>query len=221
MINEESFFDICMSDLQYCSLELDDCSAASFCSFGKYYFGTLDEIRAFINTVDKECEDSHRELVSAFRAYEAGRIDVTHHAAFQKVPLLTPARLLHKEKIVLENYVWDHLNTWKSVYEMRCKKVESEHLWLECEGRAFRAVKATFKGLQCKGVLGNWRPVSGKVLWGFPCIIRGDSAQLQNMLAEPEREFSDLETLEQDWEEFAKNPVPDYTGFCDDIFGDG
>lgn len=213
--------DICTSDLQYYRLALDDYSAAAFCSFGKYYFGTLDEICAFINTVDKECEDSHRELVSAYRAYEAGQTDATHHVAFQEVPLLTPTTLLHKEKIMLENYAWDHLNAWESVYKIRCKKVESEHLWLECEGRAFRAVKVTFKRLRYKGALGEWKPVNGKVLWGFPCIIRGDSSQIQSMLAEPEREFSDLGTLEQDWEAFMRNPVPDYTGFCDDIFGDG
>lgn len=218
---ENKASDICTSDLRYYRLALDDYSAAAFCSFGKYYFGTPDEIRAFINTLDNVCGDSHRELVSAYRAYEAGQTDVTHHVAFQEVPLLTPSRLLHKEKIVLENYAWDHLNTWECVYGMRCKKVDSEHLWLECEGHTFRAVKATFKGLQYKGALGEWKPVSGKVLWGFPCIIRGDSSQLQSVLAEPERSFSDLEALEQDWKAFARDPVPDYTGFCNDIFGDG
>lgn len=218
---ENKTSDICMSDAQYYRLELDDYSATAFCSFGKYYLGTLDEIRVFINTLDKYYGGSHRALISAYRAYEAGQSDVTHHVAFQEVPLLTPARLLHKEKIVLENYAWVHMNTWECVYGMRCKEVESEHLLFECEGSAFRAAKATFKGLQCKGAFGEWNPVSGKVLWGFPCIIRGDSSQLQGVLAEPERSFSDLEALEQDWKAFVRDPIPDYTGFCDDIFGDG
>ena len=145
-----------MSNVQYYCLELDDYSAVSFCSFGKCYFGTLEDIRAFIDSLDQERPDSHRELVSAFRAYEEGRAEVTHHAAFQEVPLLTPVRLIHKETLVLEDYAWDHLNTWQCTYKMRCDRVETEHLWLEYEGRGFRAMKATFKNLQHEGVLGGW-----------------------------------------------------------------
>ena len=32
----------------YYRLELDDYSAAAFASLGKYYYGTLDEIRDFV-----------------------------------------------------------------------------------------------------------------------------------------------------------------------------
>lgn len=209
------------NDKRYYRLELTDYSAVSFCSFGKYYFGTLEEIRTFIDRLEKERGDSQRELVSAFRACEAGQTDASHHAAFQKVPLLTSAVLVHQESLVLEDYAWDHLNTWQSIYKMRCKKVESEHLWFECEGRFFRSVKAAFKELQHESALGGWKAVTEEMLWGFPCMIRGDSLQLQSMLAEPERGFSDLEALEHDWNAFMRNPVPDYTGFCDDIFGDG
>ena len=82
-------------------------------------------------------------------------------------------------------------------------------------------MKAAFKELQHKSALGGWKAVTEEMLWGFPCMIRGDSLQLQSMLAEPERGFSDLEDLEHDWNAFTRNPVLDYTGFCDDIFGDG
>lgn len=208
-------------DTQYYRLELDDYSTASFCSFGKYYFGTLEEIRAFINAVDEKCKGCHRELVSAFRAYEAGQTEVTHHAAFQEVPLLTPARLVHKENLVLENYDWEHLNTWQSVYKMRCEKVETEHLWLECEGCGFRAVKANFKKLQCESVFGGRREIGEDMLWGVPCMLQEDSGRFRNVLAELEKGFQNREEIEQDWETFKKVPDPQFTGFCDDIFGDG
>lgn len=208
-------------DTQYYRLELDDYSTVSFCSFGKYYFGTLEEIRAFIDTLDKKCKSSHRELVAAFRAYEAGQVAATHHVAFQEVSLLMPAKLIYKEKAVLENHTWEHLNTWQCVYKMRCEKVETEHLWIECEGRGFRVLKASFRGLQHESVLRGWRDIHENMLWGFPYILQEDSGRFRNVLAEPEKGFETMEKLEQDWENFKNNPDPQFGGFCDDIFGDG
>ena len=39
-----------MNSIPYYRLELDDAAAASFTSFGKYYFGTIVEIQGFIVT---------------------------------------------------------------------------------------------------------------------------------------------------------------------------
>lgn len=86
--------------------ELDDYSAASFSSFSKYYFGTPDEIRALIQAMDenKRDEDGHKSLLAAFRAYESGQTDVTHNVAYQEVLFLLPAKLLHTEKVALNDY---------------------------------------------------------------------------------------------------------------------
>ena len=193
----------------------------SFCSFGKYYFGTLGEIRAFINALDKEYKDSHRELVSAFRAYDGGQTDATHHVAFQEVPLLTPARLAHTEKVVLKNHAWDHMNIWQRAYKMRCAKVETEHLWLECDRECWRAVKIDFTKLRYKGLMKHWTYLSNNMLWGFPGILREDNGHFRNALAEQEKQFEDMEDLTEDWEKFPKNPDPQFAEFFNDIFGDG
>ena len=92
----------------YYRLELDDYSAAAFTSFGKYYYGTLDEIRDFIDELcsNEDFGDRFVELISAFHAFEAGQHDVKHNVAYRDVPLLVPVRLLHKEKITLDNHAW-------------------------------------------------------------------------------------------------------------------
>lgn len=209
------------NEAYYC-LELDDCSAPSCCSFSKYYFGTMPEICAFVNAVSEMCGDTCRSLVSAFRDYEAGKLDVTHAVAYTDVPLLTPVKVIHKERAAFENYGWDHLNTWNFVYHMRCEKAETEHLWLECKGQSFRAVRATFKRLQYASELfGEWDTVSEDWLWGYPCIIRGDERQLGNALAVQEKRFPNLEELERDWEGFKVRPDPEFKEFCNDIFGNG
>ena len=43
-------------DEQYYCLHLDDYSAAAFTSFGKAYYGTMAEIKAFIEALDSDPE---------------------------------------------------------------------------------------------------------------------------------------------------------------------
>lgn len=211
-----------MKEKQYYRLILDDYSAASFTSFNKHYFGTWEEIEALLNELDENnhSEDSHKSLLTAFRAYEAGQTDVTHNVAFQEVPFLVPAKLLRSEKVELENHAWEHLNTWHCPYNMRCDKVVSEHLWFECEGEWIRAVKAEFMFLRYQGPIGQWKLV-GDMLWGFPGMLTGDPAKFYNVLAEPEKYFKTKSDLEADWQAFRGMPDPDYEEFCNDIFGDG
>ena len=141
----------------YYRLELDDYSAAAFTSFGKYYYGTLDEIRDFIDKLcsNEDFGDRFVELILAFYAFEAGQHDVKHNVAYRDVPLLVPVRLLHKEKITLDNHAWEHLNTWRWPYNMRCEKVESEHFWFACGREYCRAAKAVFTNLQYAGTIGQ------------------------------------------------------------------
>ena len=120
----------------YYRLELDDYSAAAFTSFGKYYYGTLEDLRCFFGELahDEKVKKQFKELLSTFQAFEEGQQDLSHSIAYRKVPFLVPAQLLHREPVTLENYKWTHTNTWDKPYYMRCDKVRSEHLWLACDG---------------------------------------------------------------------------------------
>lgn len=211
-----------MKEKKYFRLILDDYAAASFTSFNKHYFGTWEDVQQLLNELgeDRHSADSHKSLLAAFRAYEAGQADATHNVAYQEVPFLVPARLLHAEKVVLENHTWEHLNTWHFPYSMRCDKVVSEHLWFACEGEWIRTVKAEFKCLSYQDPIGQWKLV-GNMLWGFPGMLTGNPAKFYNVLAEPEKIFQTRNDLEADWQAFKGTPDPDYTEFCNDIFGDG
>lgn len=206
----------------YYRLELDDYSAASFTSFGKYYYGTLEDLRSFFDALagSEDFKERFTKLIATFRAFENGREDLKHNVAYREVPFLVPVRLLHREKISLENHAWTHLNTWDCPYYMRCNKVESEHLWLAYGREYCRATKADFANLQYTGHIGEWRDVRS-MLWGFPCILTGESSGFRNRLAEPEKYFKTSTEAQQDWEAFQRNPDPDYSEFCNDIFGDG
>ena len=206
----------------YYRLELDDYSAAVFTSFGKYYYGTLEDLRCFFGELahDEKVKKQFKELLSTFQAFEEGWQDLSHSIAYRKVPFLVPVQLLHREPVTLENYKWTHTNTWDKPYYMRCDKVRSEHLWLACDGEYCRATKAMFSRLQYTGTIGRWNHV-GTMLWGFPCILTGNPFSFWNRLAEPEKQFKTKEDAKRDWELFPENPDPDYSEFCNDIFGDG
>ena len=169
---------------------------------------------------DEKLKKQFKELLSTFQAFEEGQQDLSHSIAYRKVPFLVPAQLLHREPVTLENYKWTHTNTWDKPYYMRCDKVRSEHLWLACDGEYCRATKAMFSRLQYTGTIGRWNHV-GTMLWGFPCILTGNPFSFWNRLAEPEKQFKTKEDAKRDWELFPENPDPDYSEFCNDIFGDG
>ncbi len=210
-----------MDDQYYC-LNLDDYSAASFTSFGKAYYGTLAQIKAFIDGLDadEKLSKSHAELIAAFREYELGNHSVTHTVAFQKIPLLQPVKLYGTMTQRLDNYQWEHLNTWQWPYTMRCDAVETQHFWFAAEGYYARCVSALFENLCYQGLRNEWSPLNGG-FWGFPHIIEVSGTLASNSLLVEEKRFSRKKDLMTDKEEFAAKRDVDFARFCDDIFGDG
>lgn len=207
-----------MSCPQYFQMELDDMAAPSFVSFGKYYFGTMEEIADFVCALeDKQLSP---DLVAAFRAYKNGEYNIRHPVANRYVPLLKPARLLHEETRTLENFFWVHINVWDAPYALECNNVETRNVWLECGGIHFRALYARFTGLKVSGATALWRPV-GHSLCGYPEMLHYEQPVLYNRLAEFERTFESSDDMEEDWRLFCERPHPDFTEFCNDIFGNG
>lgn len=180
-----------MVDPQYYRLELDDVSTPAFTSFGKFYYGTLDEIKGFIDALDAAdyTGDHSKDLVCAFYAYLQGHTNATHTVAYHEAILLKSVRLLHEENLNLTDYFWEHLNTWGYPYHMRCSKVETRHLWLECDGTYSRALFANFTNLDYQGVIDHWTAV-GTMLWGYPELLNYESPHIYNRIAEAEKEFA-------------------------------
>ncbi len=68
----------------------------------------------------------------------------------------------------------------------------------------------------------NEQTPAGGMLWGFPEMLEVDDLPLMwNRLAEPEKNFKTLAEAQADWEAFRAAPNPDFSEFCNDIFGDG
>lgn len=218
-----------MENEQYYAIELDDYATVSFMSGTKPYFGTLPEIERFINALKEECNDdneSFKRTVAAFEEFKNGNSKATHYAAFNDVRLLTPAAVLDSVSYTLPETEWEHMNIYNFLYKMRCAAAKIEHFWLEFEGNFYRAMRVEFTGLEYGSNLfedlsESWEKIRRGNIWGFPHIIEVKSKIVYNTLAVPEKRFKTEEELRSDIDGFKKDPRPDFSAFCDDIFGDG
>lgn len=210
-----------MNEQYYC-LHLDDYSAAAFTGFCKAYYGTIAEIKAFIDALNSH-EEYHKrfaDLIHSFQEYQAGNLEVKHNVAYQEVPFLEPVKLLGTATLRLDNYRWEHLNTWRWPYNMKCDVVNTTHFWFSLDGGYRRAVKARFENLQYEGIGGGWHHLDD-CFWGFPQIIVNEDSVLYNRLAVEEKRFKRKKEAEEDRTGFVLARDVDFTEFCNDIFGDG
>lgn len=208
---------------QYYCLQLDDYAAPSFASWSKPYYGTLADIRCLVDALAGDGKDhglSITELVDGLHDYEAGNRNVTHHVAYQVVPLLEPVELLGEEVLHLEGYQWEHRNTWGCPYKMRCDRVRSRHLWLNGPEGICRVVMAEFENLRYEGMSGLWVPLLDG-FWGFPMMLASEGTRVRNRLAVTEKRFPSLEAARQNMAAFQPAQDVDFTAFCQDVFGNG
>ena len=206
---------------QFYRLCLDDYSAAAFTTFEKYYFGTLDMITEFINALknDEDTAERFHDLITTHEEFISGNRKVTHRIAFQEVPYLAPAKLLGRDHSSLQNHSWEHLNTWRWIYDMHCSKAESKHLWFSCRGEYFRCIKTTFTDLQYQNTIGKYVPISS--IWGHPGILENEDDYLVNRLYVIEKKFPNKAATTEDIESFKHNKDINFTQIINDIFGDG
>lgn len=207
---------------RYYRLLLDDYSAASFTSFSKEYFGTLEQLKGLFNKIRSNTDTAERYsgILSTFDKFLAGEKKITHFVAYREVPFLVYAKVLGTEKSVLEDCKWTHLNTWRWPYFMKCDKAESTHLWISCQRKYCRCILTEFTNLQYGIDEENYEPLGG-MIWGYPGQIQGSTKNLHNQLFVIEKAFKTKSEAMSDLIEFKTKPDPVFSRILDDIFGDG
>lgn len=207
---------------RYYRLLLDDYSAASFTSFSKDYYGTLEQVSSLFEAMkaDEEVADRQKYILGIYDRYIAGESAISHKVAYREVPFLVPAKVLGMETTVLENHEWEHTNTWGCPYLMKCNKAESTHIWFSCYGKYSRCIQVKFTNLQYENAVGEYAPL-GTMIWGYPEQIAGSNGNLYNRLFVEEKVFQNKAEAMKDRVNFALSPDPQFDEFLNDIFGDG
>ena len=210
--------------LFYC-LTLDDYSCPSFCTFEKYYFGSIPQIASLIGSLeaDENTNDSLTRLIQAFKEYCNGNTEVTYEVAYKEIPLLQPVFLYGLIKITTDSNKVEHLNAWDLPYYLRWVKAESEHIWLGHGKLYVRCIKTCFTNLQYSDVDtdAEYEPIETGIGFGFPNMIDIKDDLTTNKLFVIEKFFDNEEELLKDIRKFTNTPDPIYTEIFNDIFGDG
>lgn len=204
-------------------LQLDDYSAASFTSFGKDYFGTLDQMRELFDDIrsDEDLAERFGDILTTFDRYLAGEKKITHYVAYQEVPFLVQAKVLDSAASALTNHCWTHMNTWDWPYYMKCDKAESIHIWVSRHGQYCRCIQTAFSNLQYSTDRQGYESLGG-MTWGYPGQIDGMPGEIiRNRLFVMEKTFPSRTEAIADMDSFQSSPDPDFSGILEDIFGDG
>lgn len=207
---------------KYYRLLFDDYSAASFTSFDKDYYGTLEQINEFFEEIKKDEELAKRQeyIISVYEKHLAGQKNISYKVAYREAPFIIPAKLLGEKTSVHINLSWEHLNTWRWPYIMKCDKAECRHIWLSCYGKYSRCIKANFTNLRYENTEGEFKKL-GDMLWGLPGQISGIDGDLFNRLFVEEKVFKNKKEAMLDFEQFEKTNDINFTEILNDIFGDG
>lgn len=209
--------------LFYC-LTLDDYSCASFCTFEKYYFGSIPQIASLIGLLEADenyTNNSLTRLIQTFKEYCSGNTEVTYDVAYKEIPLLQPVFLYGFIKITTESNKVVHLNTWELPYYLRWEKLESEHIWLNLGKLYVRCIKTCFTNLQYADVDtdAEYEPIG--MGFDFPNMIDIKDGLTTSKLFVIEKYFDNEEELSKDIKKFINTPDPICTEVFNDIFGDG
>ena len=199
-------------------ITLDDYFSPSFCSSTKTYFGSLDEIQAFIESL----EDTEQYLITkeAFKRYLEGDTEATHHVAYSEYRLLETVEVLAEEEIKLDKTAWEFLNVWRFPQYMEIDSGSVKKVILKHEKTYLRAIKASVSGLRTAdrpdAPKSEWLELCGG-FWGHPGILKANENTVHSTLYMKEKEYK---AKKEAIENFRTDPVS-LDCMCEDVFGDG
>ena len=219
---ESYFLRVSMKSCSYFEIELTDYALPSFCSGGKPYYGTIEQIEGLIEALknNPKTRDEAKDLLLALTEYKNGCLDCKHSVGYGQGNFLTPVNLEGKSEIVIDDCEWVHKNVWGFPYYMRAKSAIIDQIVVSVNKNVIRCMNAQFFGLEYKGDDSfPWSKLRNN-FWGFPEIIscrKSDECTFSRLYMFEER-YSDVEIAIRDLNEREKIKFND---FCDDIFGDG
>ena len=203
---------------KFYALTLDNYFSPSFVSGTKRYYGTLEMIKAFIESLDYV---KHKSTVDAFREFNEGNAAALHYVAYVEQPLLQPVTVIKSCFLYLANEEWEYKNIWDCVYRMRVKGATASAYLIKDGEKYIRCTCPRIEGLCYQSELidgDRWNPVRGS--WGHPGIFQFDKEKedvIHSALYFPERQYDDVKkaVAALDSEKISLDMV------CEDIFADG
>lgn len=210
-----------MKNKEFYKITLTDCAIPSFCSGGKDYYGTIEEVEDLITAIKNN--NSIESDIDGLQAaeYKSGNIECEHAVAYSKAKFLTPVKLIAENELIVDKHKWKHINIWHCPYYMNAGISHFKQVVLQDDENYIRVIKPEFDELRYAiEEQSESQDKIGGMFWGFPEMIKYDSRTKKTLsrLYLYEERYSDKATACRDLDNTEKI---DLRSFCDDIFGDG
>ena len=203
-------------------VRLNNYFSPSFCSSHKVYFGTLNDIKTFIESmgsIEQSCM-----IRNAFKRYLSGETDATHEVAYIQQKLIEDVELIAEGKVKLGATAWEFLNVWYRPQYMEFDSAVVKTALVKYEDRYFRVIKASVRGLRTSPEVNRpkeqWIELSDG-FWGHPGLLSsaadGETYMVYSNLYMKEKEYISKE------EALAKFYTDEVCldCLCEDVFGNG
>ena len=203
-------------------VRLNNYFSPSFCSSHKVYFGTLNDIKTFIESMgsgEQSCM-----IRNAFKRYLSGETNATHEVAYVQQKLIEEVELIAEIEVNLGRTAWEFLNVWHYTQYMEIDSAMVKIALIKYEEQYLRVIKVLAQGLRtCVDINRSkekWVEFSDGFL-GHPGILSsvadGERYIVYSNLYMKEKEYATKE------EALAKFHIDEVCldCLCEDVFGNG
>ena len=210
------------STAMFYGVRLNNYFSPTSCSNHKMYFGTINDIKVFIEAMGRS--EQACMTGNAFKRYLSGEADATHEIAYIQQKLIENIELIAEGELKLGHIAWEFLNVWYHAQYMEMDSAVIKIALIKYKEQYLRVIKASVRGLRTCADINRleeeWIALSDG-FWGHPGVLsssqEGDTYIVYSNLYMKEKEYA---TKEEALTKFHIDEVC-LDCLCEDIFGNG
>lgn len=153
-------------------LTIDEYAIPAYCSSYKHMFGTLDNMKAFVNKLRQM--NKCNTLVETFDKYLSGDKNVKYDVAYNSMQMMHSCTCLNEREGKIDNFKYQFINIWGFDYNFQADEFSFKRVMIQYKNQIIVAIMPSFKNLVIKGdgSLSDLRILDQH--WGFPGIYTYD-----------------------------------------------
>ena len=201
---------------------LNNYFSPSFGSKYKMYFGTLNDIKVFVESLENS--DQCHSIRNAFQKYISGETNATHEVSYTEQKFIENVELIAEGEVNLDHAAWVFLNVWYHPQYMEIDSAVVKMALIKYKEQYLRVIKASVRGLRTCADINRleeeWIALSDG-FWGHPGVLTSikdaETYMVYSNLYMKEKEYA---TKEEALAKFYADEVC-LDCFCEDVFGNG
>ena len=211
-----------MNKKDFYGIRLNNYFSPSFCSNHKMYFGTMDDIKTFIEIMG--ISEQSGMIRNSFERYLSGDTNATHEVAYVQQKLVEDVELIAEGKVELGHAAWEFLNVRHYTQYMEIDSAAVKMALIKCEDRYLRVIKVSSRGLRTCADINRpkekWLELSDGFC-GHPGVLSSVADEETYVV------YSNLYMKEKEYATRQEALAKFYTDdvcldcLCEDVFGDG